>query len=176
MLKCLRMPMTLPVCAVWVSMGLGKEPEKQKSTVELRWVESKKIEGVTVNSGIQTSCDPKSIMYMHSKPALVLTKKEVAEAALKEHDFSNNGIPGGQYTVTIHLTKEARAKLAATREGKQMMFLTVLIDGKRWGLYRYEKDSEKPFVPEQARAESFAPGVGFFSSQFEAEQLVESLK
>ena len=176
MLKDLRMPMALAVCAVWVSIGVGKDPEKAKAKVELRWVERQKIEGVTENKGIQTSCDPKDIMYMHRKPALVLTKNEVADVVLKEHDFSKSGLSGGQYTVTIHLTKEAREKLAATREGKQMMFLTVLINGKEWGLYRYEKDREKPFVPEQARAESFAPGVGFFSSGSEASELVEALK
>jgi hypothetical protein len=174
MLKLSRVPAALVVCAVWVSVGMGKDPEKAR--VELRWMESKKIEGVTENKGYQTSCDPKDIMYMHNKPALVLTKKEVAEAELKEHDFSKNGLPGGHYTVNIHLTKEAREKLAASREGKQMMLLTVLIDGQRWGLYRYEKDSEKPFVPEQARAATFCPGVGFFSTKYEAEQLVEALK
>ena len=42
----------------------------------------------------------------------------------------------------------SRAELAATTEGNDMKLLTVAIDGKYWCVFRYEKDKNKPFVPE----------------------------
>jgi hypothetical protein len=154
----------------------GQEPPaKPKAKVELRWVETKPIAGLTEDTGFQSSCDPKDIVYPHQKPALVLTTAEVSEARLTKHDFSRSGL-GVQYTVTLPLTKEAREKLAATVEGKEMRLLTVVVDGKYWGVRRYEKDKDKPFVPEQARAESFLPEVGFFSSEAAAQRLVDAFK
>jgi hypothetical protein len=156
--------------------NFAQEPAKPKVKVELRWVVAKPIEGVTEEDGIQTSCDPKSIMYPHKQPVLVLTGTEVASANVSHHDMSKNGLSANNYNVTIHLTKEAREKLAASTEGNEMKFLTVTIDGKHWGLIRYEKDKNKQFVPEQCRAESFVATVGFFSSKWEAERVVDSFK
>jgi len=158
------------------SAAEGQEPPaKPKAKVEFRWVETKRVEGLTEDKGFQSSCDPKDIVYPHKKPALVLTTAEVREAHLTEHDFSKSGL-GVHYMVTIHLKEAARNKLAATVEGKEMRLLTVVVDGKYWGVYRYEKDRDKQFVPDAARAETFAPGVGFFSSKAEAERLVTALK
>ncbi|HVJ83281.1 MAG TPA: hypothetical protein VNC50_19610 [Planctomycetia bacterium] len=146
-----------------------------KPKVELRWVERKQMEGVTEEEGFQMSCDPDDIVYPHKKPALVLTRAEVAEAVLKKLDLTKNGL-GFQYMVTFRLTKEAREKLAATVEGNQMRLLTVVVDGKCWGVRRYEKDAAKKFVPEPARAESFQPDVGYFSSEAAAQRLVNAFK
>jgi hypothetical protein len=53
------------------------------------------------------------------------------------------------------------------------MSLTVVVDGRNWGVYRYEKGGN---APEQARSESFTPSVWFFSTKAEAERLVDALK
>ena len=150
-----------------------KPTEARRGVVELRWVETQHVEGLTEDKGFQSSCDPDSIVYPHKQAALVLTAVEVAEARLTHHDFSANGLSSENYTVDLHLTPEARKTLAASREGKEMRLLTVVVLGKYWGLHRYEVDPEKPFVPEQARAESFVASVGFFSSRDQAEQLVK---
>lgn len=166
------------LAALFLATPLFAQPPDRplKAQVELRWVESKPIEGVTEKEGYQTSCDPDSIMYPHRKAALVLTSAEVAEVKLKEHDFSRSGGAKANYMVAFHLTKEARDKLAATTTGNEMKFLTVVIDGRPWGLHRYEKDSDKPFVPQQCRAESFLPEVGFFSSRFDAQRVVKAVQ
>jgi hypothetical protein len=162
---------------LWASVALGQPvPTFMKAKVELRWVEQQKIEGLTEDEGYQSSCDPDSIVYPHKKPALILTSAEVREAELTHHDLSRNGLSAQNYMVKLHLTKEARKKLAASVEGDGMRLLTVVIDGKTWGLHRYEKDPEKPFVPDQARAESFTPSVGFFSSKGDALRLVNAVK
>lgn len=57
-----------------------------------------------------------------------------------------------------------------------MRLLTVVLEGQNWGVHRYEKDRHKPFVPQAARAESFAPAVGFFSSRADAERLVRAFQ
>ena len=57
-----------------------------------------------------------------------------------------------------------------------MRLLTVVVDGKYWGVRRYEKDKEKMFVPDQAQAETFLPDVGFFSSEAEAQRLVSAFQ
>jgi hypothetical protein len=160
---------------------LGRDRDRRRAAcqgeakVELRWLETKPVEGVTEVKGFQSSCDPKDVVYPHKKPALVLTAAEVGEVRLIRHDFTKNGL-GVQYTVAIELKKDAREKLAATAEGDEMRLLTVAVDGKYWGTRRYEKDKGKSNVPEQARAESFRPDVGFFSSEVEAQRLVDALK
>jgi hypothetical protein len=163
------------VCVAAPTVAQGLLP-KGKAKIELRWVESKPIEGLTETEGFQTSCDPDSIMYPHKKPALIITAAEVTEVKLKNNDFSKSGLSKSNYMVAFHLTKEAREKLAATTEGNEMKFLTVMVDDKPWGLHRYEKDKDKPFVPTQCRAETFLPEVGFFSSRYEAQRVVDAVK
>jgi hypothetical protein len=171
-----RVALGLAVCGAGVPTAAGQgPPAKPRAKVEFRWLETKKVEGLTEDKGFQSSCDPKSIVYPHKKPAMVLTKADLAEVRMTEHDFTKNGL-SVNYTVTFHLTKEAREKLAATTEGNDMKLLTIAVDGKYWGVMRYEKDKNKPFVPEQARAETFLPDVGFFSSKAEAQSLVDAFK
>lgn len=154
----------------------AEEPKaKEKIAVELRWLEEKPIEGVTEKKGIQASEAEGDLVYPHVKPALVLTKKEVSEAKLHKVDATKNGL-GVLITVEIHLTKEAREKLAAGVKGKETRLLTVTVDGKHWGVHRYEIDKDKPFIADQARAETFRPSVGFFRVESEAQQVVDALK
>jgi hypothetical protein len=168
----LRFAIVLAMCSSAVAQQPAAGP---KAKVELRWVEGQRIEGVTEEQGFQSSCDPDDIVYPHKKPALVLSAAEVTKARLSEYDFTANGL-SMNYMVALHLTKEAREKLAASCEGNQMRLLTVVVDGKPWGVRRYEKDQDKPFVPEQARAETFLPEVGFFSSRAEAQRLVDAFQ
>ena len=171
-----RIVLGLALCSACVPAAAGQEPPaKPKVKVELRWVEAKPIEGVTEEKGFKSSCDPDDVVYAHKKPALVLTKAEVAKVELTRHDWTKNGL-GVQYTVKFHLTKEAREKLAATRDSNEMGLLTITVDGKNWGIRRYEKDKNKQFVTEAARAETFLPDVGFFSSEAEAQRLVDAFK
>lgn len=166
--------LVMPFLTVTASQAQQDAP-KPKAKIELRWVESKPIEGLTEKEGFQTSCDPDSIMYPHLKPALPITAAEVTEVKVKRHDLTKSG-SGVQHMVAFHLTKDAREKLAATCEGNEMKLLTVMIDGKPWGLHRYEKDKDKPFVPASCRAESFLPEVGFFSSSYEAQRVAQGAK
>jgi hypothetical protein len=115
-------------------------------------------------------------MYPHKKPALVLTRALVTEARLTKHDFSTSGLSNANYMVTLELTKGARETLLAQCEGNEMRHLTVVIDGKPWGLRRYEPDPDAAFVPAAARAASFTPDVGFFSSRAEADRVVAAVK
>lgn len=172
----LRSVVVLTSCLVCVSAVAEPEPTaKPKAKVELRWVETRRVEGLTETKGFQSSCDPDSIVYPHKKPALVLTPTHVTEARLSTHDFSGSGLLNKNYMVTLHLTKDARSALAATCEGEGMRLLTVVVDGKYWGVRRYEK-GEGMFVPEQSKAESFLPDVGFFSSKADAQRLVDAFK
>ena len=171
----MRLAVGLAVCWAGAAAAPGEEPAKPKAKVELRWVEDRPIDGLTEAKGLQSSCDPDDIVYPHKKPALTLTKAEVAEARLTRHDFSGSGL-GVNSMVALHLTQEARDKLAATVEGTQMRSLTVVVDGRFWGVHRYEKDKDAKFVPDQARAETFLPDVGFFSSEAEAQRLVDAFK
>lgn len=156
------------IVAVGLAAGAaGAEPAgKPAPVVELRWVETKRIEGLTAAMGFQSSCDPDDIVYPHMKPALTLTPADVAKTDLKEIK-----IAGTQYMVEFHLTAAARKALAATAQGNAMRLLTVTVDGRHWGVARYEKDAAKPFVPDQSRAEAFVPSVGFMPSKPEAERL-----
>jgi hypothetical protein len=174
----LRILLGLAICLSCSPAVMAQAPPRPrpKARVELKWVEAQRIEGVTEEKGFQSSCDPDSIVYPHKKPALVLTAAEVAEARLTHHDFSKSGLSSENYMVALHLTQEARDKLAAPCEGNEMRLITVVVDGKTWGVHRYEIEKDKPFVPEQARAATFTPSVGFFSSKAEAERLVEAVK
>ncbi len=170
----MRVALGMAVSSACVAAILGQEPPA-KPKVELRWVEAKRVEGLTEDKGVQTTCDPMDVMYPHEKAALLLTPTEVSEARLSKHDWTKNGL-GVLYKVSLHLTKEARAKLAATVEGNESRWLTVVVDGQSWGCWRYEKDKDKKSVPDQARADTFQVDVGFFLSEGEAQRLVDSFR
>ncbi len=164
-------------CGILAPVFAEDAPAKPKAKVELRWVETKRINDVTEDVGFQASDDPKDIVFRHKVPALVLTAKEVSEVKLVKHDLSKSGL-GVHYTVQISLTKAALEKLAASCDGNDTHLLTVTVDGRNWGVRRYEKDKNKANVPDQARAATFRADVGFFPARDEAgaKHLVESLK
>jgi len=167
----------LAVVSVCVPPVIGQEPvAKPKAKVEIRWVEGKSVDGLTEEKGFQSSCDPDSLVYLHKKPALVLTAVDVTEARLVHHDLSKNGLSSELYSVTLHLTKEARDKLAATCGDDSERYLTIVVDGKHWGVFRYAKGTATKGVAPVACAETFLPSVGFFSSKADAQRLVDALK
>jgi hypothetical protein len=154
--------------ALWsagTSAVVGQElPVKPKPTVELRWVEGKRVEGLTEDKGFQVGEGEEYFAYPHKKPALVITAAEVADVRLTKQDFSSSGDPPRElYWVTIQLTKEAREKVDAAREGVERRFFCHVVDG---GYHSWEGERQK----------TFTFGVGFFSSKAEAQRLVDAFK
>jgi hypothetical protein len=170
-----RIVLALVVCGLGVSGAGAAEPAKPAVKVEFRWVESKYIEGVTEKNGFQSSCDPKSVVYPHKKPALVLTPADVTGVTMKQLGAFPGGVPSEHYMVDFALTKKARDALIAACGPERARELTITIDGRNWGVHRYDR-TENKLVPEQCRAATFAPGVGFFSSKAEAQRLVDAFK
>src|SRR5436190_22017505 len=74
------------VCLVFTTVSVGQDPQKTK--VELRWLEDKRIERLTEEKGFQVSDTPDGVAYPHKKPALVLTAAEMDGVQMRKHDFS----------------------------------------------------------------------------------------
>jgi len=171
----MRVALGWTVCWGCVLTAAAQEPAtRPKAKVELRWLEDKPIEGLTEENGYRVGDEPNDIAYPHKKPALVLTAAEVDEVRLKKLDFSASG-NGVVYLVTLHLTKEAREKLATSCKSNEQQALAVAIDGKCWGgAMRYEKDPNTPRIAPECRAATFTPSVGYFSSEDDAQRLVDA--
>jgi len=148
--------------------------EKPRMKVEIRWVEPGRIEGLTEDKAIPASCDPANVVYPRKKPALVLTRAEVAEARLGQVDFPSSSGVLKNYSVTLVLTKDARDRLAAECPGKRAK-LTVAVDGRFWGIHCYSTDNNDN-VSEQCKAQNFNPFIGFFSSKDDADSIVNAFK
>jgi hypothetical protein len=172
----IRIALGWTVWLAFTSTSVGEDPQKpQKTKVELRWLEDKRIDGLTEDKGFRVSDTPDGVAYPHKQPALVLTAAEIDDVQLRKHDFSRSG-NGIVYSVILHLKKEARQKLAATCTGNDTRYLKVAVGDKYWGSHRYEKDKDKPNIAPECRAETFTPFVGFFSSEAEAQRLVDAVK
>ena len=162
--------MAVPLC------GQEKKAQPMVKRIELIFMETKKVEGVTRNEGFQSG-DGGSIAYLHKKPALHLTPAHIKSVELSNIDLSRNGLNANNYSIKIQLTDKAKKELAAQVKGKKMKLLTLLIDGKRWGgMWRYEVDETKKGVPPQCRASSFSPTIGYFSSRAYAESIADALR
>jgi hypothetical protein len=58
----LRLALGLAACSAYVAAVGGQEPPaKLKAKVEFRWVEVKRVEGLTEDKGFRATCDPKGI-------------------------------------------------------------------------------------------------------------------
>jgi hypothetical protein len=168
----LRVAAIFAACACGAAIGIAAEPKEQpKSKVELRWVESFRVEGLTADRGVG---DPDSPVYPHKTPALVLTRKDVAEARLNQHEWMMNDVVVPHYSVTLILTKEARDRLAASCPGKSAR-VTVAVDGRYWGWHHYTTDNDAK-VSELCKAKNFNPYIGLMSSKAEAEHVVDAFK
>lgn len=161
---CLRVALWLVAGYALVTPGFAKDPPPpRKAKVEFRWLAAKPVKGFTEETGIQTSCAP-HLLYPHLKP--VLTSADVAEAVLRKHDFSKNGIPGDLYSVDFRLTDAARMTLVKEAGEQPSMLLAIFVNGRYLGTGHFEKD----------RADRFTPTAGFMNSKEEAEGIVEAIK
>ena len=158
---CLRVALWAAACSV-VAPASADEPAG-KARLQFRWLAEKPVKGLTEEKGIQTSCGP-DLLYPHLKP--VLTGADVAEATLKQHDFSKSGLTGEHYSVNFRLSDAARKKLVDEAGDRASMLLAIFVDGRYWGTGHFQK----------ARADRFTPSAGFFSSRAEAERAVEAAR
>jgi hypothetical protein len=127
MLWYMQIALGLVVCSASVE---GQEPSpKPKATVELKWLEKERVEGITEEKGITTTCDPKSVEYMHKKPVFVLTAADFDEVRVVFHEVYS-GILVPYYSVKLSLTKKARDRLAASCADPKGRMLAVQMDGK----------------------------------------------
>ena len=108
-------------------------------------------------------CGP-VLAYPHQKP--VLTNADIARVSLELVDLSSSGLAKNNYMLTFHLTDEAKKKLAGACGDEPERMLTILVDGKSWGMRVYRK----------ADAAKFFPQAGFLSSKSEAERIVRSFE
>jgi hypothetical protein len=162
----------LAVVSVFISPVIGQEPvAKPKAKVELFWLEDKSVTRLTQEKGFQTTCDPKSIVYQHIKPVIVLGPSEVTEVSWEQTEMSQpGGIFSEYHLVTLHLTKEARKTIAAAYEDDVQRSIMLTVDGSYHSIFRYAKGKAATFgVPEQRCAETFLPEVSFFSIRGEKE-------
>ena len=153
--------------------------EKQTSedtNIALYFVETNPIDGVTEEDSYQYGESTSSIGYLHQKPALVLKPNKVEDAELIGQEFSTAVGDREYYRINVTLTEAAREKLRNQVEGNEMKLLTMVIDGKKWNLYRYEVDEEKAGVPPSAKASQFNPMIGLFAKKSEAEEVLAALR
>lgn len=147
------------LCSISSSIAVGQG-------LELRWVESKPIEGVTEDEGVQRGDDPDDIVYVHKKPVIVLDSA-LAEMKIEESKWCCEEL----FLVTLELTDEARTKIATSVQGNQMRILTAKVNGEYHSFHRYEIDRDKKGVPKGARADTFTVSLGVFRSRDEAERM-----
>lgn len=151
----------------WIGMfaATAEEPAaKPQSQVEFRWLEDKPIAGVTDEKGISIS-ETGELSYPHKKP--ILTKEDITEVRVTKTTFNQSTGLRDQYTLSFHLTKSARKKLADTCGESGDKMLTAVIDGKHLGTPYYLKSRDEA---------NFVPYAGFFSSKEQVERIVASFK
>jgi hypothetical protein len=161
--------------AVWLVVGLvavpavsGQEPAAKpqpgpRAKVEFRWLEAKAIKGVTQEKGIRTTCGD-ALSYPHAKP--VLTQADVVGTQLTAEEFKNMAVPATYYSVKFQFSKEAKKKLVESCGSDAWRVLGIFVDGEYMSAWKFEK----------AKADTFVPFAGMFSTKPEAERVVEGCK
>jgi hypothetical protein len=137
---------------------------KHISVVELRWLESERIKGLTEDWGFQLTCSPDELVYPHKTP--ILTNKDIARATLHNVDLSSSGLAKNNYMVIFSFTGEARRKLVESCGDQPERWLVVMVDGVDWGKRVFRK----------AEAAEFVAQAGFTSSKSQAERIVKSIE
>jgi hypothetical protein len=141
----------------------AEEPTNpQPARIEFRWLENRPIPDVTFMEGIRTTCG-EELSYPHATP--VLTGADVSEAELLITEFTN-GLPSPQFGVHLHLTAEAKQKLADTCPSGARGELAVFVDNQYFGT-RYLHSGD---------IEGFVPMAGFMISRSAAERIVASVQ
>jgi hypothetical protein len=141
MTRSARIALCLAACSAgFLAANAQVPPPREKAParvkVEFRWLEDAPIKGVTEEKGIQTTCGPE-LSYPHREP--VLTNKDIAGVAVKNHDFSRSGLPGDHFMATFTLTADARKKLAEASADGQTRWLATYVDGGYWGTSQVSK-------------------------------------
>lgn len=173
-----RIVVGLAACMAYLPPAVGQQPAdlaKAKAKVELRWLETRPMEGLTENEGFQASCDPGDVRLspQEARPGAHSRRGERSPPHPASVDGCRLGRAGSR-----HPPSHPGGPRKAGRNGRGPgdAPLTVVVDGKYWGVRRYEKDQDKEFVPGQARPATFTPHVGFFSSKAEAQRLVTAFR
>ena len=157
-------------------LSAQEKQENKETKIALYFVEKKPIDGVTEKNSYQYGESTKSVGYLHKKPALVLKPQEVEDVVLKGQEFDTSVGKREYYRINVTLTGKAREKLKKQVKGDKMKLLTMVIDGKKWNLYRYEVDEDKSGVPSSAKASKFNPMIGLFAKKTEAEKVLAALR
>ena len=158
------------------SLFAQEKQENSDTNIALYFVETKPIDGVTEEKSYQYGESTRSVGYLHKKPALILKPSEVEDVELKSQEFDTSIGKREYYRINVTLTEDARNKLMKQVRGNEMRLLTMVIDGKKWNLYRYEVDEDKSGVPPSAKASQFNPMIGMFSKKAEAEKVLAALR
>lgn len=160
MLCNVRIALGLAACWVCVPSVVGQEPpEKPKAKVEFRWLESKQIPDLTEEKGIRTTCGDQ-LSYLHKQP--IFSNQDVAETRLRQHDLE--GPLGVQFSVELHLTEEAKKKLATACDDNRAKLLAIIVDGKYLSSWYFDPSKRTEFLP----------WAGYIRSKSEAEGIVEA--
>jgi hypothetical protein len=150
--------------------------ENEDAKIALYFVETELIDGVTEEDSYQYGESAQSVGYLHLEPALILKPKIVEGVELISQEFATSVGDREYYRINVTLTEEARKKLRDQVEGNEMRLLTMVIDSKKWNLYRYELDEDKSGVPRSSRASQFNPMIGLFADKAEAEKVLAALR
>lgn len=153
-----------------------EKQEGEDSKIALYFVEKKLIAGVTEEDSYQYGESTRSVGYLHRKPALILKPDVIEDVELISQEFATSVGDREYYRINVTLTEDAREKLKDQVEGNEMRLLTMVIDSKKWNLYRYEVDEDKAGVPPSARASQFNPMIGLFADKTEAEKVLAALR
>ncbi|MFO0881684.1 MAG: hypothetical protein U0840_30670 [Gemmataceae bacterium] len=156
------------------TIGFAAEPkEPPKPKIEIHWVELFPVKGLTVDRSAHNGSDTRNDYYPHTKPAMILSREDVAVARLDKFDWMMNGEVVQHYSVTLALTKEARVRLAKSCPGKTAR-ITVAVDGHYWGWDHYTTDNEAA-ISERWKSKNYSPSMGLMS-RANAERIINAFK
>ena len=173
MVSALRLLAIFAGVACVATIGFAAEPkEPPKPKVEIRWVESVRVEGLTVDRIVGDSGDSAGY-YPHAKPAMILTAKDIVEARLEKFDWLMGGVVVHHYSVTLVLTKDARERLAKSCPGKSAR-ITVSVDGIFTGWSHYTTDNDAK-VSETSKAKNYNPSLRNMD-RASAESIIKAFK
>lgn len=166
--------MLLIFAASCTTIGYAAEPkEPPKPKIEIHWVEPFPVKGLTVDRSAHNGSDTQNDYYPHTKPAMTLSREDVADVRLKQIDWFMNGEVVHHYVVTLVLTKETRDRLAKSCPSKTTR-ITIAVDGHYWGWDHYITDNAAD-VSERWRSKNYSPTMGLMP-RAEAERIMKVFK
>ncbi len=157
------------------TFAFAAEPkELPEAKVEIHWVELFRKEGLTVDRSVfDSGGDSENDYYPHAKPAMTLSRKDIADIRLQQYDRPGNGVVNHYYLVTLVLTKDARERLAKSCPAKSAR-VSVAVDGKYWGWDHYTTDDDAD-VSDHSKAKNYSPCMGLMS-RAAADSIINAFK